>query len=209
MKHLTIIFFLAISFLGNISFAQESLIELKVLELLGPFPVLNSLEEKLEMNIIYLYQKTRTAKQCEEAQSESKASLQNFFGGVKGPLTSEELKNIKLKLTLPFIRTGANIEFTKVYFNRPRPYLSHTDVLPCIDLEKSKAYPSGHATLARMYARILGMYFPERKMQLLARADQIALNRVIGGVHHPSDIFAGIKLGDALAEEMLDSDDLN
>ena len=49
--------------------------------------------------------------------------------------------------------------------------------------------------------------FPERAALLLKLGDQAALNRVIGGVHHPSDIAAGKKLGDAIANDYLETGD--
>jgi acid phosphatase (class A) len=54
-----------------------------------------------------------------------------------------------------------------------------------------------------VYARLLAVIYPERAEVFRAQGDQAALNRVIGGVHHPSDIIAGKKLGDILADEYL------
>lgn len=41
----------------------------------------------------------------------------------------------------------------------------------------------------------------------MLRADEAALLRVIGGVHHPSDIAAGKLLADSLYREFLSSPD--
>jgi hypothetical protein len=37
----------------------------------------------------------------------------------------------------------------------------------------------------------------------MKRGDEISMHRVLGGVHHPSDIVAGKKLGDAMAMEIV------
>ena len=39
----------------------------------------------------------------------------------------------------------------------------------------------------------------------MERADEIAQNRIIGGVHHPSDIVAGKKLADKVVENIQNS----
>jgi acid phosphatase (class A) len=44
---------------------------------------------------------------------------------------------------------------------------------------------------------VLSKLDPSRKELFMKRADQIAADRVLAGVHHPSDIEAGKKLGDA------------
>ena len=88
----------------------------------------------------------------------------------------------------------------KNYYKRPRPFdYADETVDPCIEKATGYAYPSGHATSARLYARLLGKMYPERAEAFLKRGDEAALFRVLGGVHHPTDIEAGKKLGDALA----------
>jgi len=45
---------------------------------------------------------------------------------------------------------------------------------------------------------MLAELVPSMRKVCLARADEAALDRVIGGVHHPADIEAGKKLADKL-----------
>ena len=61
--------------------------------------------------------------------------------------------------------------------------------------ETSAAYPSGHATHGMVYAMILAEIAPEQRPALLQRGREIGWNRVIAGVHYPSDIAAGRVLG--------------
>ena len=152
-------------------------------------------------------QKTRTPEQCSQAAIEANTSLKNFFGGTKGPLSDEEVSKIQKHLKWITLKAGVQILINKMAFSRPRPYTNHPEIKHCLELEFSKAYPSGHSTIARMYARILSVIYPERSSQFLKRADEIALNRVLGGVHHPSDVAAGKILGDALAETYLSDKD--
>jgi acid phosphatase (class A) len=64
------------------------------------------------------------------------------------------------------------------------------------------SYPSGHAAYSRLFALILSELQPERKSEFMARADQAALNRVIGGVHYPTDIEAGKKLAEDIFADL-------
>lgn len=177
-------------------------------DILGPFPVIGSIEEKQDFEQLLYYQKTRTAEQCAAAQAEANnAGLETFFGGKKGLLSPSEIATVKKQLKWLTVKTGAQILIYKTKFNRPRPYISRPEIKPCIELESSKSYPSGHTALARVYAKILSVVYPERSLLFIKRADEVALNRVIGGVHHPSDIVAGIKLGDAIADNYLESND--
>ncbi len=68
--------------------------------------------------------------------------------------------------------------------------------------EVTGAYPSGHSTLAKLYALILADLYPAMKNELLTRGDQIALDRVISGMHHPTDIQAGKILGELIYQEL-------
>lgn len=200
MKFVLLSFFITLSFIP-VAIADSD-------DVLGAFPVVGSLEEKEDIDQLLFYQKNRTSKQCEAAQAEANnAGLESFFGGKHGLLNLSEILIINKKLRKLKLKTGVKILYYKTKFSRKRPYVVHQEIKPCIDLEKSKSYPSGHTTLARMYARVLSVIFPERAFLFLKRAEEVGLNRVIGGVHHPSDIVAGMKLGDSIADDFLEEGD--
>jgi hypothetical protein len=54
-----------------------------------------------------------------------------------------------------------------------------------------------------VWSRILAEIFPEKKERLLKRGLQVGEDRVIAGIHFPSDVAAGQKLGDAIADKLL------
>jgi acid phosphatase (class A) len=170
---------------------------------IGPFPAVGTPAEKSDIEQMLFYQATRTPEQCASAESEANASLEAFFGGSHGLLNAAELEEAHAQLRWVTVKAGAKILYYKTKYHRARPYITHPEIKPCIDLENSKSYPSGHATIARVYARLLGIMYPDRKEQFLIRADEVALNRVLGGVHHPSDVEAGKKLGDEIVDDHL------
>lgn len=169
-------------------------------KLLGPYPAIGSEASNKDFEILHHYQDTRTQSECDAAGTEVKASLESFYGKMLSP---KELKHIKAFFTALKIDVGIHAGIAKYQFRRPRPFLTDTTLKPCLKLEKTYAYPSGHTTMARLYARVLAHMYPDRAEAFMKRGDEIAMHRVLGGVHHPSDIIAGKILGDAMAEEIV------
>jgi acid phosphatase (class A) len=50
---------------------------------------------------------------------------------------------------------------------------------------------------------LLGVMVPERRSELLARSRAYARNRVVGGVHYPTDVEAGCTAGKIVAALLL------
>lgn len=169
--------------------------------LLGDYPALGTEASHRDYDVLLHIQNTRTPEECAEAALEEKVSLERMFAGENGPLTKAEIKRVTPRLLGGFAEIGANIYIAKKIFKRPRPYFVDRHLTPCIKKEGSYAYPSGHAATSRYFARKLMEIFPDRKEAILKRSDEVAWNRVLGGVHHPSDIEAGKKLGDELARD--------
>ena len=86
----------------------------------------------------------------------------------------------------PYVRAA------KDRFRRLRPYEIEPRLEPCIDdVRGDLSYPSGHATYGYVMAYLLRDMVPERRTQLLARADEFARQRMVCGVHFTSDLEAG------------------
>ncbi len=209
--HLFFLFFVAlIGFESHASTQSIRIFTPKTLKnMLGPYPVLGSEEAKLDFDILKKYQMMRTEEECFNASKEEKATLGTLFGGKNGPLTKAEVRRLTPGFLKVYAEACANIWLAKKVFKRPRPYITDQEIVPCIDLEGTYAYPSGHTALARTFALILSRIYPERAEAFMQRGDEAALHRVLGGVHHPSDIEAGKKLGNALAGEILRSKKFN
>lgn len=82
----------------------------------------------------------------------------------------------------------------KAKFNRARPRQYSPQIEQSIAPPGHPAYPSGHSTDAHTLALILSDIWPQRTTELLSIAQQVALNREIGGVHYRSDTAAGFLL---------------
>jgi acid phosphatase (class A) len=163
-------------------------------------PAKSSPQDIEDYQTLLQLQKTRTKADCARGVSEVNINLENFYGPAYGPLTQTEvakwtpLFNEFSSLAWPLIKAA------KDKWQRPRPFITHSDISPCVKLEKSFSYPSGHAAMAYYYLEILEQLKPALKDSLTRRADQIAHDRNIVGVHYPSDVRDGKILGDEIYE---------
>lgn len=86
---------------------------------------------------------------------------------------------------------------------RPRPFISHPDLKPCLPLETTFSYPSGHATWYSTAALLLADLFPTRRERLLPVGEQGAYARVACALHYPSDVLASQRLAEAVARDLV------
>jgi len=66
------------------------------------------------------------------------------------------------------------------------------------------SYPSSHAALSVIYCEILCQFDPADEMDFMATAKLIGTDRVLGGVHYPSDVDSGRRFGQAWVNDWLD-----
>jgi hypothetical protein len=91
-------------------------------------------------------------------------------------------------------------------WKRLRPYQAHKEIIALFPVE-GMSYPSGHATAAYLFAAVLSQLYPARQPALMHQAALIAQSRVDAGVHYPTDIEEGQKLGLAIAQALLANPD--
>lgn len=154
-----------------------------------------------DFETVFAWQQYRTAEQCAAARAEMSHNFQVFFGAID-PFYDDQAPAVKgFFKNLEKDSTAAHRYFKEIY-RRDRPFVRDERVKPCLPRVAGYAYPSGHSTMARLFALVLADLVPSRADEFMARADEAALNRVIGGVHHPTDLEAGKALADALYREL-------
>ncbi|MCE0524031.1 MAG: phosphatase PAP2 family protein [Methylacidiphilales bacterium] len=176
------------------------------LKALLPDPPANGSPTTLkEIDLILKDQAARTPEQVARIQQEVHLNVY-LFQNVLGPWFTE--KNLPFTAVL-FDDVGADIhpviESAKKYWDRPRPFLQDKRIHPPIDLPKNASYPSGHSTVGNLDALILVQLAPDLKNAILARGRQIGEDRVIAGVHFPSDVAAGVTLAHDLFDQLMAS----
>lgn len=200
--------FLATFLFLNISFSHAQAGSFRIMSikeiktLIGPYPAKGSAEEAADFAELFRWQETRTEEECKYAASQEKATFEIMF---KGLLSSDQISRIRPFILANYAESGINMAVAKTIYKRPRPFRYNPAITPCIDLPSSYAYPSGHTATAQAFGRMLSKIYPDRSAEFMKRADEVAQNRVIGGVHHPSDIVAGKKMGDYLAKRIISS----
>jgi acid phosphatase (class A) len=164
-------------------------------------PAKGSDAEKADFSQLLEWQVKRTDADRERVAAEARVSLQAFLGAPYGPLSEKELQGYselfeKVRWTADLAADGE-----KRRWARPRPFAADSRLHPCVQADASNpAYPSGHSTISAANAQVLALLWPSRSQEFFRRADQIGLDRVIAGVHHPSDIAAGKDCGTQVFE---------
>lgn len=89
----------------------------------------------------------------------------------------------------------------KDVYARVRPF-GASPLVKAPSREASASYPSGHATRAMVWAELLAQIHPDRAEQLRERARLVGYDRVVLGVHYPSDVTAGYALAGRIVKAM-------
>jgi len=170
-----------------------------LIELLPPPPAAGSAAATIDMDAVLLEQITRT--DAEIARAKSEITLTPVaFQTVLGPaFTADNMPHVYALLKDAEHDSKILSTKAKTVFARLRPKFVDSHVAPIGESEDGPAYPSGHATRAMLWAWILSEVVPDKKHELLDRGEEIGWDRVIIGVHFPSDVFAGEVLGQAIA----------
>jgi len=188
------------------SFAADAHInstQVDLIWILAPPPAPDSAKGKADLQCVLEAQRHRTP--AEVASVKADTSLSVFrFADTMGPAFKPE--NLPFA-TQFFARTAADdenaIDPAKEHFNRMRPFAADYDVKPVVTTMTYGSYPSGHATFAYAAAILLAAMVPEKAAVIFERADRYAENRVIAGVHYPTDIEAGKICGSVIDNVML------
>lgn len=168
----------------------------------GP-PAVGSDEEKQEIAKILEWQEKRTPTDVTRCKSEEEADPFIFSGALGDkfkaetlPLTATMLKGVQGDIK-------AITTLAKAKWERKRPPYVDDRIKPCVKIEENGSYPSAHAVRGVVWSRILAEIFPAKKDELLKRGLLMGEDRVIAGIHFPSDVAAGQKLGDAIADKLI------
>jgi undecaprenyl-diphosphatase len=89
----------------------------------------------------------------------------------------------------------AMFHFLKRLFCRPRPRDIEPHCWAQIVTRDKFSFPSGHSTTAFAVAVGLGSFYPEIRPLLLVLAANVAVSRVIVGMHFLSDVLVGSGMG--------------
>jgi acid phosphatase (class A) len=172
-------------------------------------PPPNSRETRQELDDLLATQLRRTPAQVAAARADRRTEPWQFAEALG--LTRERMRGLRATANLadeveddirPYVRAA------KHEFLRLRPYEVDPRLDPCIDdVRGDLSYPSGHATYGYVIAYLLADMVPERRQPLMERARAFARQRMLCGVHFPSDVEAGRVGAEWLAKRILRNPD--
>jgi acid phosphatase (class A) len=159
-------------------------------------PAPGSAANKAELAELHRIEASRTpaqvaAAKADEAEEDIFAYKTVFGSDFKPdslPLTAELGAHVKNEQSV----AGAAL---KPIFPRVRPYNADKTLHPVCGLtDLPNSHPSGHALTGYLEGLTLAEIAPEKRAEILARADDYAHNRLVCGVHYPSDIEASRRI---------------
>jgi acid phosphatase (class A) len=176
------------------------------LTLLAPPPSPGSAEDRVDLDTSYRVY--AAASPTEHAKGLDEVTLTIFhFAPAIGPwFQASKFPKTEALFHEVEAEAKAIAKVGKNHWQRIRPY--HVDPAKFRDPIEHEprtdyAYPSGHSTRGTLYAALLGELFPDKREALFLIGREAGWLRVQGGVHYPTDIYAGRVLGQAIARELL------
>ena len=177
---------------------------------LGPPPAHGSAIETSELATLHGLQDHRTPEGDAWAQHMASAGATKVWSQelalFKQTHSLAEAITGQLRLSAAMAGAAAFSQVDKLRYRRDRPFQTDPTLVPVVAKPHDKSYPSGHATVAYAAATVLASLIPAKAQDYYDLARQVALSRVYGGVHFPSDVIAGANLGVAVGRHFADRD---
>jgi acid phosphatase (class A) len=158
-----------------------------------PPPMEGSPQSRAELDELLSMQAQRTAAETAAARADRRKDVRQFYEAL-GLDAGADSRVAPLRALMERVESDVSVYVrdAKHRFARHRPYVIESRLEPCIDdVADDQSYPSGHATYGYVMAMLLAQMVPERRVALLARADEYARHRMTCGVHFASDVAAG------------------
>ncbi len=172
----------------------------------APPPGEDSIAGQADRELAILFDANRTPEQVALAAHFAKWSPFTVVADVLGAqCTREALPRTAAFFDKVYAETRPVILAAKENWNRRRPYDYNLELRPTVDKPATTSYPSGHAFAASVCTVLMNAAFPEHAAQWTKEARQVRWSRLYGGAHYPNDVMAGKVLGEAVAQALLRS----
>ncbi len=179
-----------------------------LVKILPPPPLADSELTKKELADMEAMQKTRTPAQAERAIADNEETIWRYADVVdNAKFTKENLPKIAVLFDRVHSTAVAIVRPSKDVFKRLRPQIADTEIKTLVTPSTTGSWPSGHATVGTMMAIILSEMLPEKRTAIMVRNREYGDNRVLAGMHYPSDVEVGRIGGSVVAYALLQDAD--
>jgi len=178
--------------------------------LLPPPPALGSQEQQADLAAVLTAESERTPESAQRASDDSTRSVLRFADALGRDFSPQDIP-----LTKALFREIAHecenlTDAAKHVFQRHRPFVDDTRLHPILvtptdgsrPTGQTPSYPSGHSTFGWATGILLAQMVPEQEGAIFDRSAEFAHNRLVAGVHYPSDIEAGRICGTVIANSL-------
>ncbi|MFI5014077.1 MAG: phosphatase PAP2 family protein [Hyphomicrobiales bacterium] len=176
--------------------------QVDLVDILAPPPAPQSPEGKAELAAVLAAQRTRTDADVKRAQADNELSVFRYANVLGEGFSQQNLPFATLFFNDVWADGGQVVNPARAHFNRQRPVAVDDRVKPVVGADGG-SYPSGAASFAYMAAILLADMVPEKAPAIFARAADWGHNRVVSGVHYPSDVEAGRISGSVIDNVLL------
>jgi acid phosphatase (class A) len=169
---------------------------LDVSDLIPSPPPLDGAAGQAEVVELHHIEETRTRAQVAQAIADEAEEDMFAFKTVFGPGFTPEALPVTAKLG-DHVKNEQSVigSQLKLHFERLRPYQADATLHPVCPVKTAHdSYPSGHALTGYLEALTLAEIVPEKRTEILKRADDYAHNRLVCGVHYASDVEASRRI---------------
>ena len=177
--------------------------------LLAPPPAAGTSEARADLENTFIIHTAATPAELALAKDENKLTIFHFAPAIGTWFAPGKLPKTEALFQAVEAEAKTTTDDAKKFFQRPRPYHLEPARFPhSVEHEDPThySYPSGHSTRGTVFALLLAELLPDHRDAILAKGREAGWLRVQGGVHFPTDVYAGRVLGQELARDFLHSE---
>ena len=165
--------------------------EIDLVHILAPPPIPDSPAGKTDLQGVLAAVSARTDASIKQAQDDDQRTVFRFTDTMGPNFKTENLPLTTALFQHVYQDGNAATLAAKNFFKRTRPFVVDPEIKIIVVQPPDFSYPSNHSTFGNESGILLAEMVPENAVAIFARAAEYAHNRVVAGVHFPSDVEAG------------------
>jgi acid phosphatase (class A) len=180
--------------------------DVDLIHVLGPPPAPDSSSAKADLQGVLAAVHARTDAEIKHVQADDRRTVFRF-ADVMGPnFRTENLPFVTQFFQRIYEDGNAATLAAKNYYKRQRPFVVDPDIKIIVVQAPDFSYPSNHSTFGYESGILLAAMVPEKAAAIFDRAADYAHDRVVAGVHFPTDVAAGRIAASVIGNALLHND---